>query len=65
MIYDSTLWYKHDSTSQGSGCYALAYMDDCLVVGTDSEVREVKSFLAMKFRIKDMGDVSISTGLLI
>jgi len=36
-----------------------------LVVGTDDEVKEVKAFLATKFKIKDMGNVSIFTGLLL
>jgi len=51
--------------NQSGGCYALAHVDDCLVVGTDDEVKQVKAFLATKFKIKDMGNVSIFTGLLI
>ena len=47
------------------GCYALAHVDDCLVVGTDADVKQVKTFLATKFKIKDMGDVSIFTRLVI
>jgi len=39
--------------------HALAHVDDCLVVGTDNEVQEVKAFLVTKFKIKDMGNVSI------
>lgn len=47
------------------GCYALAHVDDCLVVGTAEEVRAVKDFLGTRFKIKDLGDVSVFTGLLI
>ena len=65
IVHNSALWYKHDNSSQDGGCYVLAHVDDCLVVGTNSEVREVKSFLVTKFKIKDMRDVSIFTGLLI
>jgi len=47
------------------GCYVLAYVDDCLVVGTADEVRVVKDFLGTKFKIKDLRDISVFTGLLI
>jgi len=47
------------------GCYALAHVDNCLVVGTTDEVRAVKDFLGTKSKIKDLGDVSVFTSLLI
>jgi len=36
-----------------------------LVIRTDDEVKEVIVFLATKFKIKDIRNVSIFTGLLI
>jgi len=80
ITYDGALWYKAHPIpdnhahpmpthlmpdNQSGGCYSLAHVDDCLVVGTDDEVKEVKTFLATKFKIKDMGNISIFTGLLI
>ena len=56
---------KISQIDEVDGCYAPAYVDDCLIVGTINEVKEVKAFLVTKFKIKDMEDVSVFTGLLI
>jgi len=79
ITHDGALWYKpHPAISSDPtitrnptptagvyGCYALAHVNDCLIVGTADEVRAVKDYLGTKFKIKDLGDVSVFTGLLI
>ncbi|WVZ83089.1 hypothetical protein U9M48_030269 [Paspalum notatum var. saurae] len=54
---DSCVYYRYGG---GKGVILCLYVDDILIFGTDIDViNEVKSFLSMKFDMKDLGEADV------
>jgi hypothetical protein len=59
-LADQSLFIKYGEKNQVQSIIA-AYVDDCLIIGSQQEVSNVKNILASKFKMTDMG---VLTGML-
>ena len=59
---DHTMFYKHNK--EGKIAILIVYVDDIVMTGSDeSELTELKEFLAKQFEIKDLGNLKYFLGM--